>query len=100
VEFVRCPSEFSPLTVGLCLVTNNKYSVFLSICLIPAKRISGSFLKYIALLVLLHLSINVVLVTLHYTQYGYTSCSEVVKQLRKVPTDCVYWFVYLFQLFQ
>ena len=45
MEFVRCPSEFSPLTVGLCLVTNTKNSVFLSICLIPAKRISGSFLN-------------------------------------------------------
>jgi hypothetical protein len=84
MEFVRCPSQFYPLTVGLSLVTNTKYSVFLSICLIPAKRISGSFFKYIALLVLLHLSIKVVLIMLHYTQYGSTSESEVVKQLRKL----------------
>lgn len=83
MEFVRCPSDFSPLTVGMSLMTKNLYSVFLSICLIPAKRISGSFLNYIALLVLLHLSNNVVFVMLHYTQYGSTSESEVVKQLRK-----------------
>lgn len=36
MEFVRWSSEFSPLTVRLSLMTNTTFSVFLSICLIPA----------------------------------------------------------------
>jgi hypothetical protein len=50
VEFVHCPSKFSLLTISMSLITNTKYTVFLSICLIPAKRFSGSLFKYIALL--------------------------------------------------
>ena len=46
MAFFCCPSEPSPLTIGLSLLTNNKYRVFVPICLIPAKWISGSFLFY------------------------------------------------------